>query len=97
MTDATATALMTRAVTLLSAIRHAHPRSQPAAVRLPCLWAVELLMAEGGVPTVAPCDDASAGIVEALGLLACLPDDGVASDRVLDAAIAARAAYAALG
>lgn len=95
MTEPECTALLDGAAACLLAVAYGDPLSTPPTVRVPCLWAVELLASVGAVPTRwIPSDDAPASewIRDALAILAQLPSESFAQDAVLDAASAACAA-----
>lgn len=101
MTELVSSALLDDAAACLIAVAHADPSLAPAAVRLPCLWAVELLRSAGaettgsGAPAAAV--DVCGRIREGLALLGMLPFETFAEHAVLEAVAAARAALDAAG
>ena len=95
MTEPECTALLDGAAACLLAVAYGDPLTTPPTVRLPCLWAVELLASVGAVPTRwIPRDHAPASewIRDALAILGRLPTDLFAEDAVLEAAATACAA-----
>lgn len=100
MSDVEPRASLDDAAARLLAVAYSDPFLTPAAVRLPCLWATELLGAVGADPSswrAFPPVDVPGRIGEALALLGQLPLDVFAEHAVLEAAAAARTALDAAG
>jgi hypothetical protein len=95
MTNPHALHVLTEAAVCLQSVALANDPRVVTGVRLPCVWAVELLVSVGAVPVRAmntTAIDAPARIVEALELLGSLPLEVFGDHAVLEAAASARAA-----
>lgn len=100
MSKSECAALLDRAATYLLAVAYADPFTTDPSVRLPSLWAVELLATVGAAPIRwDPYDPPPAAecLREALATLGQLPIELFADRAVLEAAAAARAAFDAAG
>jgi hypothetical protein len=98
MTEFDSCDLLDGAAACLLTVAYADPFTTPPAVRLPCLWAVELLRSVGAAPTGSRSgSDARGHIREALTMLSLLPLEIFADHAVLEATAVAREALEAAG